>query len=57
VAAANLGCMADAWAGIAEFSRLLPGLTLHDERLNRPFRRAEDRKRWLSGLKKAGLPE
>ncbi|HYK79416.1 MAG TPA: hypothetical protein VEU95_07295, partial [Micropepsaceae bacterium] len=57
VAAANLGRMADARAGIAEFSRLLPGLTLHDERLNRPFRRAEDRKRWLSGLKKAGLPE
>ena len=57
VASAYLGRMTDARAAIAEFARLLPGLTLHDERLNRPFRRAEDRKRWLSGLKKAGLPE
>ena len=57
VASAYLGRMTDARAGVAEFVRLLPGLTLHDERLNRPFRRAEDRKRWLCGLKKAGLPE
>jgi hypothetical protein len=33
-----------------------PGLTVADERLNRPFARAADRERFLAGLRKAGLP-
>ena len=35
----------------------MPGLTVGDERLIRPFRRAADRERFLDGLRKAGLPE
>jgi hypothetical protein len=49
--------MADAKAGLDDYVRLLPGLTLHDPRLMRPFRRPEDREHFLSGLRKAGLPE
>ena len=56
-AAAHLGRMADAHAGLAGFVRLLPGLSLADPRLIRPFRREADRERFLSGLRKAGLPE
>jgi hypothetical protein len=37
--------------------RLLPGLSITDPRLIRPFRREPDRERFLSGLRKAGLPE
>jgi len=39
------------------FVRLLPGLTLGNARLIRPFRRPTDRERFLTGLRKAGLPE
>jgi tetratricopeptide (TPR) repeat protein len=56
-AAAHLGYMADASAGLDGLVRLLPGLTLGDPRLIRPFRRATDRDRFLSGLRKAGLPD
>jgi adenylate cyclase len=56
-AAAHLGHMAEASAGLDGFLRLLPGLTLGDPRLIRPFRRATDRERFLSGLRKAGLSE
>jgi hypothetical protein len=36
----------------------MPGLTVANfERLNRPFARAADRERFLTGLRKAGLPE
>ncbi len=55
--AAHLGQMADARAGLDGFVRLLPGLTLGDPRLIRPFRRAADRERFLTGLRKAGLSE
>ncbi|MGA8695060.1 MAG: hypothetical protein WB689_14695 [Xanthobacteraceae bacterium] len=54
-AAAHLGQTADAKAGLAGFVQLLPGLTLRDPRLIRPFRRPADRERFLAGLRKAGL--
>jgi adenylate cyclase len=57
VASAHLGHMADARAGLDEFTRLMPGLAAGDERLVRPFRRPEDRVRFLDGLRKAGLPD
>ena len=56
-AAAHLGRMTDAKAGLDGYVRLLPGLTLGDPRLTRPFRRPQDRERFLSGLRKAGLPD
>jgi adenylate cyclase len=56
-AAAHLGHMDDARAGLGELMRLMPGLTVGDERLIRPFRHAADRERFLDGLRKAGLPE
>ena len=56
-AAAHLGRTTDAKAGLDGYVRLLPGLTLDDPRLTRPFRRPEDRERFLSGLRKAGLPD
>jgi adenylate cyclase len=56
-ASAHLGHMDDARAGLDEFMRLMPGLTVGDERLIRPFRRPADRERFLDGLRKAGLPE
>jgi tetratricopeptide (TPR) repeat protein len=56
-AAAHLGQMSEAQAALEHFVRLLPGLTLGDPRLIRPFRRATDRERVLSGLRKAGLSE
>jgi adenylate cyclase len=55
-AAAHLGQAADAQAGLAAFVQLLPGLTLTDPRLIRPFRRPADHERFLAGLRKAGLP-
>ncbi|MGH6643405.1 MAG: adenylate/guanylate cyclase domain-containing protein [Bradyrhizobium sp.] len=56
-ASAHLGHMDDARAGLDDFVRLMPGLTVGDERLIRPFRRPTDRERFLDGLRKAGLPE
>ena len=56
-ASAQLGRSNDARAGLDEFMRLMPGLTVEDERLIRPFRRPADRERFLDGLRKAGLPE
>ena len=56
-AAAHLGRMSEAQSGLNGFVRLLPGLSLSDTRLVRPFRRPEDRERFHIGLRKAGLPE
>jgi TolB-like protein/DNA-binding winged helix-turn-helix (wHTH) protein len=55
--AALLGRMGEACSGLEGYVRLLPGLTLNDPRLTRPFRRSEDRERFLSGLRKAGLSD
>jgi adenylate cyclase len=57
VASAHLGRQVDARAGLDEFMRLMPGLTLKDQRLIRPFHRPADCERFLGGLVKAGLPE
>jgi len=56
-AAAHLGRIAEARAGLEGLVRLLPGLSITDLRLVRPFRRQADRERFLSGLRKAGLTE
>jgi adenylate cyclase len=47
----------EARMAMAECLQHLPGLTLGDPRLIRPFRREPDRQRFLDGLRKAGLPE
>jgi len=56
-AAAHLGRMTEAQSGLNGFVRLVPGLFLSDPRLVRPFRRQQDRDRFLDGLRKAGLPD
>jgi len=56
-AAAYRGLVAEAQAGLNGLVRLLPGLSTTDPRLIRPFRREEDRERFLAGLRKAGLLE
>ncbi len=53
----HLGNAAPARAALDELLRRMPGLTASDERLNRPFGSAEQRERFLAGLRKAGLPE
>jgi adenylate cyclase len=54
-AAAHLGRTSEARSGLSGFVQLLPGLSLSDQRLVRPFRRPSDRERFLVGLRKAGL--
>jgi adenylate cyclase len=53
----HAGRLGEARAALDETLRHLPGLTLGDPRLIRPFRRTADRDRFLDGLRKAGLPE
>ena len=55
-AAAHLGQMTEARTGLGGLLRLLPELSITDPRLSRPFRREQDRDRFLTGLKIAGLP-
>lgn len=57
VACAFLEREAEMQAALDGYVGLLPGLTLGDKRLVRPFRRSQDRERFLAGLRKAGLPE
>jgi adenylate cyclase len=56
-ALAHGGRMDEARIALDDFVRQLPGLTLRDPRLIRPFRRVADQERFLDGLRKAGLPE
>jgi adenylate cyclase len=53
----HLGKASPARAALDQLSRRMPDLTVDDERLSRPFDRAGDRERFLTGLRKAGLPE
>jgi adenylate cyclase len=52
----HLGRAADARGALDQLLRRMPDLTVSDERLNRPFARADDRERFLTGLRKSGLP-
>jgi TolB-like protein/tetratricopeptide (TPR) repeat protein len=56
-ACGHAGRTAEAKAALEEYQRHLPGLTLSDPRLIRPFKRPGDQERFLEGLRKAGLPE
>ena len=53
----HLGNIPAASRALAGFLRRSPALTATDERLNRPFGTAAQRERFLTGLRKAGLPE
>ncbi len=53
----HLNQLAEARAALDEFADRMPGLTLSDPRLTRPFKRPADRDRFHEGLRKAGLPE
>jgi len=52
----HLGNAAPARAALDELLSRMPSLTAADGRLNRPFGSAEQRERFLMGLRKAGLP-
>jgi tetratricopeptide (TPR) repeat protein len=52
----QLGRVDAARSTLGELLRRMPALTVADERLDRPFTRAADRERLLSGLREAGLP-
>jgi adenylate cyclase len=53
----HAGRLDEARIALDECVRQFPNLTLSDHRLKRPFRRAADQKRFLDGLRKAGLAE
>ena len=53
----HAGRLDEARIALDECARHFPGLTLRDQRLKRPFRRAADQERFLDGLRKAGLAE
>ena len=53
----HAGRLYEARAALSDTLRHLPGLTLRDPRLRRPFRLEADRERFLDGLRKAGLTE
>jgi adenylate cyclase len=56
-ACAHAGRLDEARPALAECLRQMPGLTVRDQRLVRPFRRPADQERFLDGLRKAGLTE
>ena len=53
----HAGRLDEARIAMDECVRPLLSLTLSDQRLKRPFRRAADQQRYLDGLRKAGLAE
>jgi adenylate cyclase len=53
----HLGNTAAARTALNQLLQRMPGLTVSDERLVRPFARGVDRERYLEGLQKAGLPK
>ena len=53
----HLGETTAAAAALEQYQRHMPGLTSHDPRIQRPFKRPQDRERFLGGLVKAGLAE
>jgi len=53
----HLGRVGPACAALDQLSQRMPGLTVSDARLDRPFAHAADRERFLTGLREAGLPE
>jgi adenylate cyclase len=59
LAAANghLGRAGAARTALGELLRRMPDLTTSDARLTRPFRRPDDQKRFLEGLRLAGMPD
>jgi len=56
-ASGHLGRLDDARMALDDFVSKMPGLSLNDPRLLRPFRRPSDRDRFLTGLRLAGLQQ
>ncbi len=56
-ALAHGGRLSEARVALDECLRRLPGLMADDPRLIRPFRHAADQRRFIEGLRKAGLPD
>ena len=52
----HLGLEEKARAALDQLISRMPGLTVSSDLLERPFRRPEDKQRFLDGLRKAGLP-
>jgi TolB-like protein/class 3 adenylate cyclase/Flp pilus assembly protein TadD len=52
----HLGRVGPARAALDQLLHRMPGLTVSDPRLDRPFARAADRERFVEGLRKAGMP-
>jgi adenylate cyclase len=53
----HLGRIEEARASLDVLTGLIRGVSLADQLSARPFRRPADRERYLTGLRKAGLPE
>ena len=51
----HLGEATPAAAALEQYQKRIPGLIRNDPRLERPFKRPEDRERFMGGLVKAGL--
>ena len=51
----HLGEITPAAAALEQYRKCMPGLIRDDPRLERPFKRQEDRERFMGGLVKAGL--
>ena len=53
----RMGRIDEARAALDQFLHLVPGQTVETIRKLVPFKRPEDKERYLDGLRKAGLPE